>query len=175
MIDPFVILTPILVLAVIGLLRFVGCDLVFPLNPPDPVTVNFDPPPTLNPRDPLPVPYKNLNFSNVWFWLDPATGGGPANGVALNGPAVPAGDISFANGSRFLQKIRVFPKRVTTVTVTDGTNPQISVTYQAADINTVHFINTADFGWNTRTLAFTIGTDIGFDLIVDTIVYEGPP
>ncbi len=37
MIDGFVILTPILLLAVIALLGFVGCQLVFPLNPPPPV------------------------------------------------------------------------------------------------------------------------------------------
>jgi hypothetical protein len=33
MIDPFVLLTPVLLLAVIALLRFVGCDLVFKLEP----------------------------------------------------------------------------------------------------------------------------------------------
>lgn len=34
MIDWFVLLTPLLVLAVIGILGFTGCDLVFPLNAP---------------------------------------------------------------------------------------------------------------------------------------------
>lgn len=34
MVDWFVLLTPLLVLAVIGLLGFTGCDLVFPLDAP---------------------------------------------------------------------------------------------------------------------------------------------
>lgn len=39
MIDSFVILTPILLLLIIALLGFVGCELVFPLNPAVPAAV----------------------------------------------------------------------------------------------------------------------------------------
>ena len=147
---------------------------LFTVNPvpvPASVTVTFNPPPALNARDPLPIPYHNLVFGSVWFYLDPAASGGPANGVALNGPAVPSGDISFANGSRKLLRIRVFPKRATTITISDGTNPPVSKTFNAADANLVHFIDT---GWTIPTATFTIGTNIGFDLIIDTIIYEGP-
>jgi hypothetical protein len=38
MIDLFVVLTPILLLLVVALLGFVGCQIVFPLNPPAPVS-----------------------------------------------------------------------------------------------------------------------------------------
>ena len=44
MTDPFVLLTPVLVLVVMALLRFVGCDRVFGINPVI-GGVNFEPPP----------------------------------------------------------------------------------------------------------------------------------
>src|SRR5215208_5273205 len=43
MIDSFVILTPILMIPVVALVCFVGCDLVFPLRDPQP---KAGPPPT---------------------------------------------------------------------------------------------------------------------------------
>jgi hypothetical protein len=43
MIDPFVLLTPVLILAVMALLRFVGCDVVFGIDPI--LVLNVDPPP----------------------------------------------------------------------------------------------------------------------------------
>ncbi len=44
MVDPYMLLAPVLLLAVIALLRFVGCELIFPLvGPPDPVTTGLDP------------------------------------------------------------------------------------------------------------------------------------
>jgi hypothetical protein len=43
MIDPFVLLTPVLILAVMALLRFIGCEIVFDIPPV--VEVTFDPPP----------------------------------------------------------------------------------------------------------------------------------
>jgi len=46
-IDPFVLLAPVLLLAVVALLRFVGCDKVFGLEPvkANTATPTFDPPP----------------------------------------------------------------------------------------------------------------------------------
>ena len=43
MIDPFLLLTPILILVVMALLRFIGCDIVFGVNPI--VLLYSDPPP----------------------------------------------------------------------------------------------------------------------------------
>jgi hypothetical protein len=146
------------------------------------ITVTFDnPPPPGNPGDPLNGVYKNLDFgTGAWFWVDPALGMGPANASNINsGPNPGSADITFANGARLLQRIRVFPKRlvggVTNVTITDsGTSPQnptVAVAYQAADLNMVHFIET---GWTVPTQRFTMYSDIGFDLNIDTIVYQGP-
>ena len=47
MIDCYVFLAPVLLLAVVALLGFVGCDLVLGLTPLSPVTAApaFDPPP----------------------------------------------------------------------------------------------------------------------------------
>lgn len=140
------------------------------------VTVTFDnPPPPGNPGDPLNGVYKNLSFgAGAWIWVDAALGMGPANSANINsGPNPGAADIGFANGPRILIRIRVFPKRPATVTITDNSvqNPQVSVTFQAADVNAVHFIDT---GWTLPTQSFNIGTDIGFDLLVDTVVYHGP-
>ena len=47
MIDCYVFLAPVLLLAVVALLGFVGCDLVLGLTPLSPVTATptFDPPP----------------------------------------------------------------------------------------------------------------------------------
>jgi hypothetical protein len=140
------------------------------------ITVTFDnPPPPGNPLNDLNGIYKNLDFgTGAWIWLDPATGGGPGNAIAINsGPNPGAGDITFVNGPRLPLRIRVFPKRAATVTVSDNTaqNPQVSVAFQTADANAVHFIET---GWTLPTQSFDIGTDIGFDLLVDTIIYQGP-
>lgn len=149
-----------------------------PATPEPDVTVTFDnPPPPGNPGDPLNGVYKNLDFgTGGWFWVDPALGLGPANAININsGPNPGAGDIAFANGSRLLQRIRVFPKRVGNVSIIDsGTTPQnptVAVVYQTADLNTVHFIDT---GWTVATQKFTIAADIGFDLDIDTIIYFGP-
>jgi hypothetical protein len=100
---------------------------------------------------------------------------GPANAANINSGLNPgAADIAFANGPRLLVRIRVFPKRVATVTITDNStqNPPVSVTFQTADVNAPHFIDT---GWTLPTQSFNIATDIGFDLLVDTIVYPSPP
>ena len=143
------------------------------------VTVTFDnPPPPGNPGDPLNGVYKNLDFgTGAWFWVDPALGMGPANAININsGPNPGAGDIAFVNGPRFLERIRVFPKRVGNVTIMDSSstpqNPTVAVNYQAADLNTTHFIET---GWTLTAQKFTIAADIGFDLDIDTIIYTGPP
>jgi hypothetical protein len=141
------------------------------------VTVTFDnPPPPGNPGDPLTIPYKNLDFGNAaWIWVDPALGMGPANGININsGPNPGAADISFSNGPRLLLRLRVFPKRVANITISDkmSLNPPVSFVAQAADVNVVHFIDT---GWTVLTPSFTVAADIGFDLIVDTIIYQGPP
>jgi hypothetical protein len=138
------------------------------------VTVRFDPPPPLNPGDPLPAGYHNLDFTSVWAWYDPASTMAPANGVVINnnGPNPGSGDFSFTNGPRVLIRIRVYPKRPATVTISDGVNPPVSVTFQATDAGFVHFIDT---GWTAPAPTVTVGTDIGFDLIVDTIIYQGPP
>jgi len=144
---------------------------------PEPaVTVTFDnPPPPGNPGDLLNGVYKNLNFgTGAWIWVDAALGVGPANSANINsGPNPGAGDIAFVNGPRVLSRIRVFPKRVANVTITDNStqNPQVSVAFQAADLNAIHFIDT---GWTLPTQSFNIGADIGFDLLIDTIVYQGP-
>jgi hypothetical protein len=149
---------------------------IFTINPLE--TVTFDPPPPLNPGDMLPAGYHNLDFTNAWVWQDPANTMGPANCVIIitNGPNPSSGDISFHNGPRRLVKIRVYPKRATTVTISDGTNPNVNLpvskNFQLADANMVQFIDT---GWTVQTPTFTIVTDIGYDLLVDTIVYEGPP
>jgi hypothetical protein len=140
------------------------------------ITVTFDnPPPPGNPLNDLNGTYKNLGFgTGAWIWLDPATGGGPGNAIAINaGPNPGAGDITFVNGSRILVRIRVFPKRATTITISDNTaqNPQVTAVFQTADANAVHFIDT---GWTLPTSGFDIGTDIGFDLLIDTIIYQAP-
>ena len=143
------------------------------------VAVTFDnPAPPGNPGAPLNGVYKNLDFGNgAWFWVDPALGMGPANAININsGPNPGAGDITFANGPRYLERIRVFPKRVGNVSITDSgaspQNPQVVVVYQTADLNTIHFVDT---GWTVPTQKFTVAADIGFDLDIDTIVYTGPP
>src|SRR5712692_2486219 len=41
MIDPFVFLAPILLLPVVALLAFAGCQIVFPLNEPTPIRYLF--------------------------------------------------------------------------------------------------------------------------------------
>ena len=153
-----------------------------PAPPPSLVTVTFGNdalggPPPGPPGSPLNGVYKNLDFgSGAWFWVDPALGLGPANAININsGPNPGAGDISFVNGPRLLLRIRVFPKRVGNVSITDsGTpprNPLVTVVYRAADLNMVHFIETS---WTLPTQKFAVGANIGYDLDIDTIVYEGP-
>ena len=144
------------------------------------VTVTFDnPPPPGTPGSPLNGVYKNLDFEiadSGWIWVDAALGMGPANSANINsGPNPGQADSTFVNGARILRRIRVFPKAVGNVTITDtGTapqNPQVAVAYQTGDLNMTHFIET---GWTVATQRFTIAADIGFNLLIDTIVYQGP-
>ena len=138
------------------------------------VTVTFDAP------TPTPAPgafsgaYKNLSFpAGQWIWVDTFTGGGPANAATFPAANSPGGDVMFVNGPRYLESIRVFPKRAASVTITDNSmqNPPVTVTFQAADANAVHFISA---GWTQPSPSFNIATDIGFDLLIDTFVYTGP-
>src|SRR5262249_34941390 len=119
--------------------------------------------------------YKNLDFGTAaWIWVDAATGGGPGNAIAVNsGPNPGAGSVTFINGTRFLVRVQVFPKRATTIVVSDnsGQNSQITAVFQAGDINALHFI---EIDWMIATQSFAIGTEIGFDLLVNSIVYQAP-
>jgi hypothetical protein len=176
MIDPFVLLAPVLLLGVIGLLRFVGCDKVFRIDevPPDSthvVTFNDKPDGVTQARDPLTVPYKNLDFGNgTWMWLDTAASGGP-NGITFNlgAPGPGTGDVTFQNGMRGLTSITVFPKSPGSITISDpsGTNMPITQALTSLMVD-----NPIPIKWQ-NIQSFRIQSDIGFDLILDTVVYSG--
>ena len=135
------------------------------------ITVTIDnPTPTPGPG-PFSGAYKNLNFPpGQWIWVDTFTGGGPANAVTFPAADSPGGDIMFVNGPRVLQSIRVFPKQQANVTIADNTLANSPVTV-AAPANASLVIPT---NWSVPTTSFHISTDIGFDLLIDTIVYVGP-
>lgn len=138
---------------------------------PEPViSVTFDSPtPTPNSGDPIGT-YKNLNFSAEWIWVDTVQGGGPSNAATFTLATTPGGDIMFVNGPRVLSKIEIFAKQPANVTISDNSlaNTQVAV---AVPANTSFVVQT---NWTLATTSFHVATDIGFDLLLDTIVYLGP-
>jgi hypothetical protein len=130
-----------------------------------------------NADDPLNGVFQNLDFaSGTWFWK----GAGGGNSIFL-GPAFDAGphtgSFSFANTpptGRRLLRVRVIadPNLTGTITIQDGVNPslmQIPVPAGAPPT----FIET---GWGNGNLAttVTVTSDIGWDISIDTIIYQGP-
>jgi len=137
------------------------------------ITVTFDnPTPTPNSGDPIGT-YKNLNFPAEWIWVDTFQGGGDADAATFTQGNSPGGNVMFINGPRLLLSIRVFAKRPANVTISDNSlaNPQVAVAIPAANAGAPFVIQT---NWTQPTMSFFIGTDIGFDLLVDAIVYLGP-
>ena len=111
MIDPFVLLTPVLVLAVMALLRFIGCDKLFDVHevtstPQQTIVVSFvNRTPPGNADDPLVGVYQDpasmgaLNFltsGGGWFWQQPG-GGGIYVGPTGDSGSAHTGTFSFAN------------------------------------------------------------------------------
>jgi hypothetical protein len=130
-----------------------------------------------NADDPLNGVFQNLDFgSGKWFWHGPAAGNsiyiGPPGD---NGPHT--GSFSFVNTpptGRRLLRIRVLadPNLSGTVTIQDGVNPPLTqIPVPAGSPPT--FIET---GWGSGNLAttITITSDIGWDISIDTIIYQGP-
>lgn len=140
-----------------------------------PVTVTFDnlAPPPGNPGDPLNGVYKTLNFgTGVWFWQGP-TPPAPANNIFVTpGSALPAGgQISFANpGGRVLQKMSVVAQKTGDITLTDNVNPTKSATITAnaspKDVVT---------GWTKPSGSVTVESSVGWDILIISITYQGPP
>jgi len=170
-IDPFVLLAPVLLLAVIALLRFVGC-LTKPSLSANPIDVTFDnPPPPGNPMDPLKVPYKNLDFGvDQWFWQGP-TGLEGANSISINtGNASPASrQFSFTNNAkRVLLRMKVYVQIDGDFTLTDDQGQTFnSGSIQATDPPKLH-----DTGWTKPSSTVTVSSSIGWDLLIDTITYQ---
>lgn len=265
MIDPFVILAPVLLLAVVALLRFVGCDQVLGLQPitvqpnisdiypisidadalsvpfeltvngtgfgvpgavvlfgvvrktpkdtstegqllvdiaPDdvaaigqvfvsvvnpngktstpplpfavnrgmPTDVLFDnPTPPGNSGDPLsnPPPYKNLDFgSGQWKWEFRPSG----SVIYFSTPG--AANFSFANGKRILDNLIVYPTTAGTIKLSDGINPDVSLTFIALQVNTFQTVAT---DWDKFSNTVTVEFDAAPTLPIYRITYFGPP
>lgn len=130
-----------------------------------------------NPNDPLNGVFQNLDFgSGKWFW----TAAGAGNSIFL-GPAFNAGphtgSFSFVNTpptGRRLLRIRVIadPTLSGNITLQDGVNPTIVAAVPAGAPPT--FIET-NWGMGSPSTTVTVTSDIGWDIQIDTIVYQGPP
>lgn len=141
---------------------------------PAPVTVTFDgvspPPGTGIPNSPLDGIYKNLNFgAGVWFWQ-----AAPSHSIFIGPPGSAAstfGGFSFQNGPRVLKSVRVFTQvDGAKITLKDGVNLDISATINIADGP-----KTINTGWAIASGTVTVTSSVGWDLLIDTITYQGPP
>lgn len=141
------------------------------------VTVTFNNPG--NPDDPLSGVYDGeLDFgppgAQPWFWQ----GAGTGTAIYLGPPGasgIVKGNFSFANmiplGRRLL-RIRVLSDAATSgnISISDQSNPTITQPVIAGLPPT--FIETM---WQNTSETITIISDIGWDIAIDAIVYEGPP
>ncbi len=174
MVDPFVILAPVLLLAIVALLRFVGCEKVFPLVGPDPVRVTFDnpPPPSPSPSPldgdyPPPPGDKKLNFgAGQWEWASQSFN----NIFFANAPGgMPAGrSFSFANGPRVLTSLEVLTITAGVITLRDANGRTKSQTITTGPIQTVP-TDWTDQPSAAITVEFTAGSDLG----ITAITYGG--
>lgn len=141
------------------------------------VTVTFNNPG--NPDDPLSGVYDGeLDFGppgvQPWFWQ----GAGTGTAIYLGPPGASGtvkGNFSFANMTplgRRLLRIRVLADQVVSghITISDVANPTIVQPVVAGSPPT--FIDTM---WQNSSETITIQSDIGWDIAIDTVVYEGPP
>lgn len=106
--------------------------------------------------------------AGVWFWQRV-----PSNSIFLTpGSAAPTfGDFSFHNGPRVLKSVRVISQQDgAKITLKDGVNPDISATINIADGP-----KTINTGWAMASGTVTVTSSVGWDLLIDTITYEGPP
>ena len=176
-IDPFVLLAPVLLLAVIALFRFVGC-FVKPDRPSD-VTVTFESltPPAPGTDAPLDGMYANLDFGMGRWRLEGPFGPDPKNNIFFAGPGT-AEDFTFVNGPRALISLNVFTRTTGDITLreADGSQRQTIPQTIMAD-SMMHTVNTGwtDQGAKTVTVTFIAPGGAGADLGIDTITYFGPP
>jgi hypothetical protein len=141
------------------------------------VTVTFNNPG--NADDPLTGVYNNeLDFgapgAQPWYWK--AAGNNTAIYLGPPGAAgTVTGTFGFANTTplgRRLVRLRVIadPSLSGNITIGDQANPTIRQPVMAGSAPT--FIETM---WQNISPTVTITSDIGWDIAIDVIVYEGPP
>jgi hypothetical protein len=130
-----------------------------------------------NADDPFNGVFQNLDFgAGKWFWQGAAAGNSIYIGpTGDNGPHT--GNFSFVNTpptGRRLLRIRVLADPILsgTITIQDGVNPPVMQSPVPAGAPPT-FIET---GWGNGNLATTISitSDIGWDISIDTIIYQGP-
>lgn len=162
MIDPFVLLTPILVLGVIGLVRFVGC-LTKPPLPVDAVTVTFENLPTPSPGTNVPLDgvYANIDFGTGRWLLEGPFGPDPLNNIFFTSPGT-ARAFTFVNGG-ILVSMNVFTTTQGDLSLSNGQR----IVTQTITPGSMQLVET---GWTdqpamTITVTFTSGPDLGIDTI----------
>jgi hypothetical protein len=176
MIDPFVLLTPVLLLGIFALLRFVGC-FIKPDPPEADVVVTFD---SLGAGMDMPLDgiYQTPNFAlnfgmGAWFWK----GSGSGNRIFLgplsnNNPVI--GSFSFVNppaSGRVLRSVRAIAEMPgATMTLDDAVNPPVSQT-----INPQDGLVTIKTNWTQPSPTVSVTSSVGWDMAIDTITYDGPP
>ncbi len=180
-VDPFVLLAPVLLLAVIALFRFVGC-FIKPDQPSVPVDFTFgslSPPVTPTAAGaPLDGAYKNgppnsLDFLTGQWLLGLGTGMESLHNIFFV-PAGTSGSFKFADGTaRTVTSLGVFTTIDGMMTLS-GDNPQdtpnVTLPVNAADPP-----KTLLTGWTSPTKMVTVAFTAGDKLGIDTITYLGPP
>lgn len=180
MIDPFVLLTPVLLLAVLALLGFVGCDKIFQINPvsvPSTVDFKFDilsPPVTpTGAGTPLDGVYTNgppnsLDFSTGQWLLGLGTGMESLNNIFF--ATGTSGSFQFADGkARRVTSLRVFTTSNGTMTLS-GDN-QLQTPDVMRQVNAADLPMPLSTGWTNPTVKVTVGFTAGAALGIDTITY----
>ncbi len=176
MIDPFVLLTPVLLLAVIALLRFVGC-IIKPERARNVVTFENLPTPAPGTDVPLDGIHDNkLDFKTGRWRLEGPFGPDPKNNIFFAGTGT-AEDFTFVNGPRALISLKVFTRTTGDITLKEADGSQRQTIPQTITPGSMQIVNT---GWNdqgatTVTVTFIAPGGAGADLGIDTITYLGPP
>lgn len=134
---------------------------------------NPAPPGTGNPNSPLNGVYKMIDFGTTgWLWQGPTGLEGVNNITFDSGSSNPAArHFSFGGGAtRVLLRLKASVQQGGNFTLTDDQGQ----TFDSGPILAANPPKFFDTGWTLPSNMITVTSSVGWELLIDTLVYNGP-